>query len=230
MLMRILLLISFFVSKICFCQNTFIEAGLDYRTYPIDVEDAPRGPLPTSTYGSLTGDGFWKTLSIHGRFGIKTKKNWLFSVALHSRYNHNHFIEDPHIPNSQISYYYNENAKDKKKIKFDVFAEVEKKIKIKRNQEKYLTILGGLGFVNINSQTDITYLKNNISGNPPQLTRYKGSFKHFGPKFSLGYQYKRIKSSIDTYVIEDPGLTNYTSLWFGASLSYELMLKSKKRK
>lgn len=227
--MRILLLISFFVSKICFCQNTFIEAGLDYRIYPIDVEDAPNGPLPSSTYGSLTGDGFWKTISIHGRWGILTKNYWAFSFSTYIRYNHNHYKEEPYYIVAPTVLGTDQNTPDKSKLKFDFFFDIEKKVRTRKTSKNYLFLLGGIGFTNVNSGTNFPYLRGVFTGSP-QPARYKGSFLHIGPRFSLGYQYKRIKSSIDIYIIEDPGLTNYTSLWFGASLSYELMLKSKKRK
>jgi hypothetical protein len=157
--------------------------------------------------------------------GIKTKKNWLLSIVGNTRYNHNHYSEDPLIPSGPTVYYYNENTKEKEKIKLDVFFDVEKKIRIRRNKERFLTILTGLGLTNINSQVDITYRRNNYTGGTNDPIRYKGSYLHFGPKFSLGYQYKKIKSSLDAYFIEDPLKTNLTSLWIGAAISYEMSLK-----
>jgi hypothetical protein len=223
--------IGFIVSVSVKSQKTEIltSFGIDYRTYPIDIEDAQQGPLPTSTYGELTGSAFWKVLSVHGKLGVKTKDNWLFSLSLYSRYNHNHFLDDPYIPNSPNSYYYNEDTRAKNKIKFDVFVETEKKIRIKRNHEQYFTMLLGVGYTNLNSNTDITYLKNNVSGGTAQPTIYKGSFQQFCPKLSIGYQYKKIKGSIDSYFIEDPLLTNYTSIWLGATISYELVLKKRSK-
>lgn len=207
----------------------FISAGVDYRTDPIDIEDIPRGPIPSSTYGDLTGFAFWKVLSIHGRVGIKTKDNWLFSVVTYTRYNHNHFLEDPYSPSGPTTTNYNENTKDKEKIKFDIFFDVEKKIRVRKKQEKYLTILAGVGFTNINSGTDFTY-RMNLPGGPSEPVRYKGSYLHFGPKLSLGYQYKRVKGSLDGYIIEDPLQIDLTSLWLGATISYELKLRKKKSK
>jgi hypothetical protein len=34
---------------------------------------------------------------------------------------------------------------------------------------------------------------------------------------------------MDAYIIEDPILANHTSLWIGASISYEMVLKKEKK-
>jgi hypothetical protein len=52
---------------------------------------------------------------------------------------------------------------------------------------------------------------------------------HFGPRLSLGYEYKKIKASLNAFIIEDPELTNLTSLWIGATIGYEMLLKKKKK-
>jgi hypothetical protein len=208
-------------------KETFAGFGLDFRQDPIDIEDVPRGPSLTSTYGKLTHLNFWKVLSIHGRLGIKSKDNWLFSIVCYTRYNPNHYVEYPFIPSGLTSLSYNENAKAKKRIKFDLFLDIEKKLRIRRNLEKYLTILAGLGLTNINSQANLTYQRNDNSGGTPEPISYKGSYLHFGSRFSLGYQYKRLKCSLDAYVIEDPLKTDLTSLWLGATISYELNLKKR---
>jgi hypothetical protein len=203
--------------------------GLDYRQTPIDIEDVPRGPSLTSTFGELTDFDFWRVLSVHGRLGIKTKSNWLLSIVGYTRYNHNHYVEDPLMPSGPTVYVYNENTKDKERFKFDVFVDLEKKIRLKRNQDKFFTILAGLGLTNINSQVDIIYQKNNTGGTTIP-TKYKGTYLQLGPKLSLGYQQKRIKSSLDAYFIEDPLKTDLTSLWLGATISYEMRLKKKNKK
>lgn len=220
-----------FFSFCAFSQNShwLLSAGVDYRQYPIDIEDAPLGGLPSSTYGDLTGDKFWKTASIHVRACFRLTHNWQLSIVGYTRYNHNHFTEDPYQADGATTTVYNENTLDKHKIKFDVFADIEKKIRLSKMQEKYLILLGGLGFTNINSGTNFQYLINGPVGTVPQPAIYKGSFLHFGPRCSIGYQYKRIRTTIDAYFIEDPELTNYTSLWLGAAFSYDLLLNRKKK-
>lgn len=209
-------------------KGSFLCFGIDYRWYPTDIEDASSGPLTPingSTFGELTDSRFWQVLSIHGRLGIEAKKKWLFSIVCNARYNHNNYIEDPYIQTGPTSGSFIKNTREKKKIKLDVFFDIEKKIRLVKKQEKYLTLLAGLGFTNINSHTSVTY-KSNISS---EIKTYTGSYLNFGPKFSIGYQYKKIKGSLDTYMIEDPLKSNLTSLWLGATVSYEIRLKNKKR-
>ncbi len=213
-------------------QNSthIINIGIDYRTYPIDIEDTPvdaNGGLQGSTYGDLTGDGFWKTISIHGKYGVNTKKNFCFSVAVHARYNHNHYTKEPYYVIAPTVLGTDPKTPAKFKLKFDLFLDIEKKIRVKKNRESFLFVIGGIGFTNINSGTDIYYVKNTFTGSP-QPARYKGDFLHFGPRFSLGYQHKKIKGSLDAYFIEDPGLTDLLSLWLGATISYEIVIKKRK--
>jgi hypothetical protein len=208
-----------------------INIGIDYRTYPIDIEDTPvdaSGGLQSSTYGDLTGDGFWKTISIHGRYGVLTKKKWCFSIAAYARYNHNHYTKEPYYVIAPTVLGTDPNTPDKSKLKIDLFLDIEKKITLKKNRENYLFFIGGVGLTNINSGTDIDYIKNNYPGGSQQPARYKGNFLNFGPRFSVGYQHNKIKGSLDAYFIEDPGLTDLLSLWFGVTISYEIALKRKK--
>jgi hypothetical protein len=227
-------IIFLLVTTLSYGQNKkpdwLLSFGIDYRQSPIDIEDASSGPLmpiARSTFGELTDYSFWKVLSIHGRLGIKTKDNWLIYIVGNTRYNHNYYLEDPCRPTGPTTTiaYCNENTKDKEKIKFDLFFDIEKKLRLKKRQEKYLTVLAGLGFTNINSHTDVTYQSNFNS----DTIRYFGSYLHFGPKFSLGYQYKRVKGSLDAYLVEDHIQSNLTALWIGATISYEMILKKKKK-
>ena len=84
----------------------------------------------------------------------------------------------------------------------------------------------GMGFTNINSRWDVV-LVDTVYGNPFSY-HYKGTHFHFGPRLSLGYQYKMIRLSLDAYVIEDPIRANLTSLWTGATLSYEMIWRREK--
>jgi hypothetical protein len=226
---RLILIIALTFSMLVKAQKLkpFAAVGLDYRQELIDIEDVPRGGSLTSTYGELTHAKFWQALSLHGRFGIKTKNNWLFSIVGYTRYNPNHYLEDPYSISGPTTTNFNENTKSKSKIKFDVFLDVEKKIKLSKNEEKYLTILSGLGLMNINSQADL-YYKPNIPGGTSEPKKYVGSYFDFGPKLSLGYQFKKIKGSLDAYFTEDELKTNLTAMWVGVTISYELNLKRKK--
>jgi hypothetical protein len=209
----------------------YLSFGIDYRQYPIDIEDVPRGPLPRDN-GLPSSDGkFWQTLSIHGRYGLNFQKNWLVSTSLYTRYNLLHRTQgiNYHSPYPTVlePSPKNQNPKVKKNIKFDVFIDAEKKFNLKKEREVYFFAIAGVGFTNINSRFDIV-ITDSLDSNPFPGHHYKGTFLHFGPRLSLGYQFYKIKASIDGYIIEDPTLANLTSLWLGASLSYEIKLKKKK--
>lgn len=206
-------------------KQLFTGVGIDYRQDPIDIEDVPRGPSLQSTYGYLTHNDFWKVLSIHGRAGIKIKQTWIFSLVSYVRYGRSHYLEDPYTPSGPTITSFNPHTTSRSKARFDVFIDAEKKLRIRKRREKYLTIMVGLGFTNINSGVSLSY-RSNISGN---IISYKGSYLHFGPRFSLGYQYKKIKGSLDAYVIEDPLKTNLTSVWTGATISYEFVWKKRRK-
>lgn len=214
-----------------FAQNTrnLISFGLDYRIYPIDIEDVPRGPLPRNNGLPPNDEKFWQTFSVHSEFGLQIQKNWVFSASLYGRYNLLHRIENVNYtsPYPTVLGPPLKKSKEKKNLKFDFFLDVEKKIRLKKNNQQFLFIKGGAGFTNINSRFDII-LTDSLESVPFDTKHYKGTFFHFGPRLSIGYQYNKIKASIDGYIIEDPMLTNLTSMWLGASLSYEIKLKRKK--
>lgn len=205
-------------------SNMFFGAGIDYRQYPIDIEDAPPGPLPHDEGPPLDDLKIWQVFSIHGRSGLQLKKNWFVSISLYTRYNLLHRIQAINIANP-----YPENVKVKKNFKYDLFLDVEKKFLLKRNEERYFFVMAGLGITNLNSRFDIT-LTDSTEYGPFPPHHYSGTLLHFSPRLSIGYQYGKMKISLDSYIIEDPALTNLTSLWLGTTISYESLLKRKKKK
>jgi hypothetical protein len=227
------LYITIFISFYASSQKTtpFFSFGLDYRQYPIDIEDVPRGPLPG--YNGLPSDDyrFWKVISIHSRYGLRLEKNWLLSASFYGRYNLLHRLEGVNYfsPDPTVLEPSPKKVKERKNLKFDFFIDVEKKIKLKKNKEIYLFALAGIGFTNINSRFDII-LTDSVESIPFESHHYKGTLLHFGPRISLGYQYKKIKASLDAYMIEGADLANLTALWTGATISYEMLLKKKKKK
>lgn len=225
--MKYLLITTIFLcSYVAKAQKTIpvISIGLDFRINPFDIEDIPRGPLPTPKGFPDYNSKFWQTISIHGQYGLLFKKNWLLSTTLYTRYNLLHRIE-----NINYSRPLPEKVKGKNNFKYDLFLDIEKKIPLKKNKERYFLGSVGLGFTNINTKFDVT-LNDTSEVGTSISKRYKGTMFHFGPRISLGYQYCRIKAYLNTHIIEGRDLIGLTALWIGGSLSYELMLKSKKRK
>ncbi len=197
----------------------FLSFGLDYRGYPIDIEDVPRGGY--SSNGLLDDSKFWQVTSLYGRAGIKLDKNFYLSFASYARYNHLTWLQGDNIA-STVTY----KRREKKNLKFDAFLDIEKKMPLKKNKERYFVALAGIGFTNINTRFDV-FLQDTLPSGPTQDRRYQGNFLHFTPRVSLGYQYEKIKLTIDIYFIEGPDLTNLTSLWIGGTVSYEIALKKK---
>jgi hypothetical protein len=204
-------------------HNYFFSCGLDYRQYPIDIEDVPRGGY--SSNGYFYGEKFWQTASLHSGFGIVMKKNWQLSITPYFRYNHLHWLKGKNysIPESG-------KRMDKKNVKFDLFLDVEKKFQIKKDKPRFITVCAGIGYVNMNTRYNLTLRDTLPSGGLADIKHYEGTLLHFGPRLSLGYQYEKIKAFLDAYMIEGPDLTNLTSLWIGGTISYEMPLKKKKKK
>jgi len=232
--MRLFFLCSAILISFCTsAQKTisFFSFGLDHRQYPIDIEDVPRGPSIDNNGLPSDDRRFWSVTSIHGRYGMIFGKNWFVSSAFYGRYNLLHRTESINYfsPYPTVLEPSPKKIKERKNLKFDFFIDVEKKIKLKKSKEIYLFALAGIGFTNINSRFDIT-LTDSVNSIPFDSHHYHGTFLHFGPHLSLGYQYKKIKASLDAYVIEGPDLSNLTSLWTGATISYEVLLKKKKKK
>ncbi len=204
-----------------------VSAGIDYRQFPIDIENTGRGPLPASSYGEMTGDGFWKTLSVSGSIGLRKADGWEFSLVSYFRYNHNHYTEDPYKPDGASAFIFNKNAAGKSKLKLDLFLCAGKRFSLGHKGHSFLVTQAGAGFTNINSGTDIVYQRNLVAGTETAV--YKGSYFHFGPSVSIGYQYKRFRFLVEAFMIEDPSKSGLTSVWSGAGLYYDLTLKRKRR-
>jgi hypothetical protein len=226
MQVKFLLFTIAFICSLAANSQKFVpifSCGLDFRQSPIDIENVPRGSLPTPKGLPSYNLHFWKTFSVHSQFGLLFKRNWMLSGTLYSRYNilnRTQNVNYSHPP---------EKVKKRSNIKFDFFLDIEKKVRLKKNQEKYFLASAGIGFTNINSRFDVTLIDTSEYGYYGSV-RYQGTMFHFGPRISLGYQYKRFKITLNCYVIEDPELTNLTSLWTGAAISYEMMLGKKKKK
>lgn len=227
------LFLYFFISISFFTSaqrtNTFFYFGIDYRLYPIDIENVPAGPLPANKGLPQDDSKFWKVMSLHGKYGLRFEKNWLLSTTLYGRYNLLHREENINYssPSPTVLEPPQQRVKEKKNLKFDFFIDIEKRLNLKKENFFFASV--GLGFTNINSGFDIT-LTDSVESIPFDTRHYKGMLLHFGPRVSFGYQHKKIKASLDTYLIEGPDLNNLTSLWLGASISYELFLKRKKNK
>ena len=217
---NILIFLLFFLTASAQKKTNIISFGIDYRDYPIDIENVPRGGSSTSNGLPFDDSKFWKVVSLHGNFGIISKTNWLFSTSLYGRYNYLHRTEGIDISSTP----YIGKSKSKKNFKFDFFVNIEKKFKIQKDKERYFFTALGIGFTNINSRFDVT-LTDTADSRPFPSHHYAGTLLHFGTRISLGYQYEKIKFSLNTYLIEGPDLTNLSSLWVGATISYEIKLK-----
>jgi hypothetical protein len=195
----------------------FVGAGIDFRSESIDIEDSPN-PSPPQ-YGPPYENNFWKTLSLHGRFGYTPGSNWFFSTSFYTRYNAFHRIEGVNFSSTLPK-----EPRKKKNFKYDIFLDVEKKFRIKKNKERFLLVQGGVGFVNINTRFDVSLTDTSHWGTT-YTNHYKGTLLHLGPRMSIGYQYERMKLSLDGYITEDAALSNLTAVWIGATLSYEFPTK-----
>jgi hypothetical protein len=201
---------------------SFFSFGLDYRQYPIDIENVPRGQLPRPKGLPSYNLQFWKIPSVHSQFGALLKKNWVLTGTLYSRYNLLNRTQNVNYSRPP------EKVKRRNNFKYDFFLDIEKKLRIKKDKEKYFLASAGIGFTNINSKFDVTLIDTTAYGNYGSI-RYHGTMFHFGPRISLGYQYKKLKITLNAYIIEDPELTNLNSLWTGATISYVMILRKKKK-
>jgi hypothetical protein len=213
-----------FISYACNGQNGkpgwFVAGGLDFRSESIDIEDVPRGSsLPQ--YGPPFEKKFWKTLSVHGRVGFSPGRNWFFSTSFYTRHNVFHRVEGINFGNTTYK-----EPRTKKNFKYDIFLDLEKKIRLKKNKERYFFVQGGIGFVNINTRFDFVVTDTTEWGST-YAGYYKGTMLHGGPRMSLGYQHGPIKISLDGYITEDAALSTLTAVWIGTTLSYEFVLRKK---
>jgi hypothetical protein len=212
----------------CQLQNKSysFSTGLDYRQLPIDIEDVPRGPGNNSD-GDFYDLDFWCTFSVHARLGINLKKNWQLSAASYARYNHFHWSErSTDVPSAEEIQY----SGERKNFKYDIFLDAEKKIRLKKTKERYLFFLAGIGLTNLNTRYDVLFEKVTLPNGTIPEKRFEGTLLRFSPRVSLGYQYEKIKFSLDAYIVEGPDLNNLTSLWTGATISYEMLLRKKKKR
>lgn len=216
-----LLLLAFLQTE---AQNKqgFISFGLDYRIFPIDIEDVPNGPLPADMGLPDDDSKFWQAISVHARYGIHLKRNWSLSLSFYTRYNLLHRLEGINVDKP-----YPGNIRKKKTFKYDAFIDLEKKIRLRKFDQSFF-ILAGAGFTNMNSRYDIT-LTDYTDSWPFLPRRYKGTFLRFTPRLSLGYQYQKMRGSLDTYLIEGSTRNNLTALWFGGTISYEMQLRKKNK-
>jgi hypothetical protein len=215
--------------KILPLKGSFVSFGIDYRWYPTDIENVPPGPIPRSKGLPSEDFKFWKPISLYGQFGYKLKKNWSVTASFYSRYNFFHRIENINntltSPTTAVSS--PNNPKSVYNFKYDFFLDIEKKLKLRKHKERYFLIQAGVGFTNINSRFDVT-LTDSLEHRTDGPKRYHGTLLHFGPRASLGYQHEKLKLYLKAFMIENPLLTNLTSIWLGGSLGYELPLKRKK--
>jgi hypothetical protein len=196
----------------------FLEFGLSNRQDPIDIEDVPRGAI--SFNGGFYSSEFWKVNNLNLRIGIEWQHLWSLSLAGYGRYNH---LQWKGGDNLTIPDY---KRQDVKNFKYDLFLDLERTFKFKKHKNQNLFSLVGIGVTNLNTHYDV-FIRDTL---PTGLTggrHFEGDVTHFGPRLSLGYQYQKIKFSLDAFVIEGSSLTGLTSLWLGASLNYRLYVKRK---
>jgi hypothetical protein len=196
--------------------KSFAVIGVDYRQYPLDIEDVPRGG--SSTNGLPSDLRFWRAMSLNTGIGILFKKNYSGLLTFYSRYNHFYWIQGYNEINS-IS-----KRKDRKNSKFDVFADVKKKWLVNKNKARFLFATIGIGVSNVNTQYDF-YLQDTLISGPGPVQHFTGDFLHFGPKVSFGLQMKKLIVGVNAFVIEGPQRNNLTSLWLGVGIGYEFDLK-----
>ncbi len=231
--MRLTVLITFILfafSAFGQVKETILSFGIDYRDSPTDIENIRPGPIPRPKGIPDGHRNFWKALSLHGQFGYKLKKSWILSASLYGRYNFFHRIENINYstdPSNPTAAYPTNRPKSINSFKYDLFLDIEKKIRLKKNKERYFLLQAGVGLTNINSKFDVT-LTDSLDHRTDGPKRYYGTYLHFGPRLNIGYQYNKIKLYLISFLIEDPLLTNLTSLWIGGGISYEMILKKRK--
>jgi hypothetical protein len=222
--------IALLISLCTNAQNniTFFELGLNYRQDPLDIEDVPRGPSLPSGQSGFYGSRFCKVLSLSSNLGVQTNNLFGFSVSAFTRYNHLYWLQGRNFNYYDIHDPEYDNRKEKKNFKYDIFLNAEKKFRLKKSKERFLFASGGIGFTNLNTKYDVM-LQDTFPSGPGEKYNYKGTLLHLSPRFSLGYQFEKLKASIDAFVVEGPDLTNLTSLWLGATIRYEMKFKKRKK-
>jgi hypothetical protein len=220
---KLIVIVLFLRYSPCFGQHQFIDAGIDYRQFPIDIEDVPRGPSLQSNGGFYSWD-FWTAFSLNVRYGIETKKYWSIALSWYIRYNHLCWTKGRNFSYS----IFEPNPPGKKVFKYDILLEAEKRFRVGKKKTNTINVLAGAGWVNLNTRYNVVLRDTFLTYLGP-IKHYSGNVARFAPKFSIGYQYKRIRTSIDGYIIEGHDLNGLTALWVGWSLAYEFRLHARKR-
>jgi len=223
---RLFQIVLILFPSISFSQKIqpIIDVGINYRDYPIDLEDVI---IYYPEKGGFYGDKFWRTWSLMSRAGINMKKNLQFSFEADVRYNQLHWVRGDRYTTVNYGYFPSQDREYTRNFKYDLFLNVEKKFRLHKVKESYLFVLGGIGYTNINSHYDVVLqdTADNVIRDP---VHYEGSVLHLSPRLSIGYQFWRCRVSLDGYIIEDPQMRNLTSLWLGGTLSYEFWPRKKK--
>lgn len=196
-------------------QNSrfIFRAGADYRFYPIDIQDVPPGGY--SSNGLPDDEKFWKTFSLLAEAGSSLSKTTSLSLQVSGRYNHLHWLQGTNFTNPQAK------RAAKQNIKLDIFAIVEKRFRIKKENTHSLFTSLGLGVTNLHTKYAV-FLQDTLPSGPTQGKLYEGDYSHFGLQLRVGYQYKAFRFSYNTYLIEGPDRTGLASLWMGISLLHEI--------
>ena len=195
-----------------FAQTNSLSLGLDYRTYPLDIEDAPMGPSHGDA--SFYSESFWKPLSFRLSFKKTILKNWSAMLSGVVRYNHTNWKYG--INSTQNN---NEERPENKSVKYDFVIDLEKEVPCSESLQRGFIIQFGIGAYNLNSEFNV-YHRDTLPSGLSDIRHYKGSFSKVGPHLGVGYRVKKLKFVFDCYFVEGPTFQNLTSLWFGTHVVY----------
>lgn len=216
----LIILLGLFLSSASLAQRNspFILMGVDYRQFPIDIENAPGGPY--SGNGGFYADKFWKVSSLVLGTGLSMKRNLDLSIITFTRYNHLHWLEGRNFASQST-----QKRKEKKNFKLDVFFDLNKNISLRKSKKNYFIASLGIGLINLNTNYDVI-IQDTFPGGPGMARHYKGSLTKLAPRISTGYRFRNFKIFMEAFITENPDLTNLTSLWLGGGLKYDLFLKN----
>jgi len=218
---RLIILLGLFVSSTSLAQTNspFILMGIDYRQYPIDIENAPRGPYNSN--GGFYGDKFWKTPSLLLGTGLSFKKNLALSLTTFTRYNHLYWLDGQNFASQNVK-----KRAERKNIKLDMFIDIDKSFRVKKSKNNFLFASLGIGVLNLNTKYNVV-IQDTFPNGLGIARHYKGSLTKLAPRISTGYRFKNFKIFIEAFITENPDLTNLISLWLGGGLKYDLFLKNR---
>ena len=84
------LIVFLFLWQNLFAQKAeFLQAGINYRQAPIDIENVPRGWIGGK--GSFHNISFWRVPSFHFGIGKKIQNDWCLMINTSIRFNHFHY-------------------------------------------------------------------------------------------------------------------------------------------